>query len=93
MELPNQTQYRNGVNNHQALTAENRKLLNEKKYPFELTAFEVAVIKQMRKIPRGSITIHMMEFIPQRYTIGADYLVDPVAELDTLITGEELQNG
>ncbi len=72
--------------NHQGLplTNEQRMTLNSKRLDFPLSPFEIVIIKALRKYEYGQFTIHLVNGIPLRYTLGASYATDPTQDNELL---------
>ncbi len=72
--------------NHQGLplTNEQRMKLNAQRIDFPLSPFEIVIIKSLRKYDFGQFTIHLVNGMPLRYTLGASYATDPTQDIDLL---------
>lgn len=72
--------------NHQGLplTNEQRRKLNATRIDFPLSPFEIVIIKALRKYDFGQFTIHLVQGMPLRYTLGASYANDPTTDIDLL---------
>lgn len=60
-------------------------LLSNKKITVEVSPFEAIIIKVMRKMKFGNLTIHFANGIPLRYTLGASQVVDPTKNDDSIL--------
>jgi hypothetical protein len=72
--------------NHQGLplTNEQRMKLNAQRISFELSPFEIVIIKALRSYDYGQFVIHLVNGMPLRYTLGASYATDPTKDIDLL---------
>lgn len=76
----------NDEQNHQGLplTNEQRMKLNAQRISFDLSPFEIVIIKALRKYEYGQFTIHLVSGMPLRYTLGASYATDPTKDIELL---------
>lgn len=50
----------------------------------EISLYEAAILKQFRVMSYGSITVHFLDGVPLRYTLGAQYAIDPTGDVELL---------
>ncbi len=62
------------------LSNEQQKILHSKRIKYDISPYEIGIIKAMRKIQFGQLTIHFLQGVPVRYTIGASINVNPLAD-------------
>ena len=50
----------------------------------DVSPYEAVIIKELRKYSFGQFIVHLHNGIPLRYTLGAEYAIDPTRDEDIL---------
>ncbi len=72
------------------LSVAEREEINKQRVPFPLSPYEIQVIKFIRKVGFGQVTLHLQNSVVLRATVGASYNIDPYSDnIDDILQGKD----